>query len=199
MLERFRVHYKFKFLIKIKNINGSVEISKITPVFTQLGLEDGANIDDLVKEYLSVYSSSYDIFWRFSEFYIILDLIIWRSSNMHSTVQIRPWTISTLLLDYLNATNNLTFKPFFFINSDLLSINYSLLKRQTKRYNFSLYVANQLSWTPEWGYIWNFKKFIMGHTTVKGSFLTYLKHFEMLGRKINFRRKIQKKKFEEYT
>lgn len=90
MLGGLRVHYKFRFMIKIKDTKGGLEIHKVAPVFTQLGLEDGLNIDDLVREFFTVYLSLSNVFLNFSEFYIMLDLIIWRSTNMSNTVYIRP-------------------------------------------------------------------------------------------------------------
>lgn len=76
MLDTLRVHYKFRFMIKLKNTGGGVEINKIGPVFTQLGLEDGLNLDDLVREFFTVYSTLNHVFMNFSEFYIVLDLVI---------------------------------------------------------------------------------------------------------------------------
>lgn len=187
-------------MIKLKNTGGGVEINKIGPVFTQLGLEDGLNLDDLVREFFTVYSTLNHVFMNFSEFYIVLDLVIWRSTNMNNTIYIRPWTATTLILDYLGATNSITFAPFFITSADqVVGPNYDWLEKQSRGYSFSLYTTNQISWTPEWGYVWNFRKFLSGQTTISGSFLSYLKHFEMLGRKINFRRKVLKKKFEDYT
>ena len=200
MLDRLRIHYKFKFLIKIKNLKTGLEISKIAPVFTQLGLEEGANLDDLLQEYFNIYCAPYFLTKEFDEFYIVLDLIIWRSTNMHNTIYIRPWTTGGLIFAYLNITKRISFFPFYLDPAEkILIIDKYWPIMQSKLYSFSLQFTTQLKWTPEWGYKWALKKFTSTVWTFRSTFFTYFKHFEMKGRKINFRRKVLKKKFEEYT
>jgi hypothetical protein len=90
LLDKLRVHYKFKFLIKVKSTPTGLEISKIAPIFTQMGLEEGSNLDDLVKEFFNIYCSPDTLTEHFTEFFILLELIIWRSTNMNNTIYIRP-------------------------------------------------------------------------------------------------------------
>jgi len=100
----------------------------------------------------------------------------------------------------LAFTNKISFWPFALVKNER---KWKPFKRwaakQSRLYAFSLYAAVQPRWTPEWGYRVQISKFAADVQTLRSTFLSFLKHFEMLGRKINFRRKILKKKFEEYT
>lgn len=200
MLDKLRVHYKFKFLLKVKNSRTGWEISKVAPVFTQLGLEDGSNVDDLVKEFFNVYFGHPNLNWQFLEFYIVLDMIIWRSTNLNTTFYIKPWTMRSFIFAYLLTTHKIDFSLFYIEPTSELGVTFPLwLKKQSALYSLSLYFGVGVFWSPEWGYRWRSNQFKAMRHTLRNTFLTYLKHFQMLGRKINFRRKILKKKFEEYT
>lgn len=56
----------------------------------------------------------------------------------------------------------------------------------------------QLFWSPEDGYLFSLNNFFSDLSRWAGTFPGYKHRREMLGRTTNFRRKLQKKKFEEY-
>lgn len=74
----------------------------------------------------------------------------------------------------------------------------SLLATRKKQFGLELGLLRSLKWSSEHGYRGAFRLLINNFQQVRGSMISYAKRSEMLGRKVNFRRKVKKKAFEEY-
>lgn len=108
---------------------------------------------------------------------------------------IKPISLDTIIkyeLDYLKNIEKTTW--FGLVHKDFGG---EIRLRELER-NLAEAGLSSLLWSSEFGYRRSLKSFKFNVYAVNGSKQTYLNREFMLGRKVNFRRKIKKKKFEEY-
>lgn len=87
-------------------------------------------------------------------------------------------------------------KPYNSYDCFTYQLNGKLVKLSS--FGLSIGFLGNLSWSSEYGYRGCLLDRTKSLLKLRGSLPVYARRREMLGRKINFRRKVKKKKFEEY-
>ena len=158
-------------------------------MLNQLGIEDSPSAEEFLRHYYE------NLDWVAEEALTVLttlELIIWRRQSQFSLFVIKPFHAENFFKFWLdNKLEKKVLPPQFrsMIGKE------KFLSRQ-----FGLGVAylRSLCWSSEYGYRTSVNKKIKTLEQIRGSFFSYAHRKQMLGRKINFRRKVKKKGLEEY-
>lgn len=184
---KLRPKYVFNFLVRVTGggSSGLFVPSKVAPVLNQLAIEDGPSVDNLLADYCRALGA---VKGKFS-FFMRATLIVWNRQAPASLLFIKCFTSDSLLKFWLEEKNRAIFKYSFNTNSG----------RPKKLYfYFTLAFLSSLFWSPERGFRGSVHAGAMMAQNLRGSLPTYSKRHLMLGRKINFRRKVKKKGFLDY-
>ena len=184
----YKPKYKFRFLVRVEKKSGEIKFNKLGPILNQLNVEDAPYIDDILLEY---YKYFYRIFLTKKKIFSVLNLIIWKNENLFTYIDLRPHVLEGVLKIILQG------KTFFNFNERKTLFN----ERKKLGYLelFSIVYISQQCWRPDKGFyqkIINMDKVLK---TLEGTLFAYSHRQRMLGRKTNFRRKVKKKKFEDYV
>jgi len=182
MLYKYRPRYNFSFLIKITWTGSELKLTKLAPILNQLGIEDGGSLDQNLLYYYENLS-----WWDLEKplnFFGRLTFIIWRRQAAHSLFFIKVFNLDGMLKRWLETEKKV--KNLFELNAS------------PKLFEQKFMFLSSLKWTPEYGYRDSLLNYWKYKNQFAGTFSTYSKREKMLGRKINFRRKVKKKRFDEY-
>lgn len=187
-----KIKKNLKFLLKIQYEEGEAIITKIAPILNQLNMEETVFLDDFL---FSFFTDLYQEEFEDETFTSTLNFAVWKHYNFYNQIKLKPFLFHESLFKYhKNDLNNL----FFFKDYKIFN-NYKDLKfRIFLTFYFLIYALEGTTWNPDTGFTFSLKNFDNSLFSMFGIARAYSKRSEMLGRKINFRRKIRKQRFEEY-
>lgn len=182
-----RSRYYFRFLLLVQWDGVELKFNKVAPILNQLGIEDSNALEDMIRFYLE------NLEWRALEplkIRPVLQFIIWRRQAFFSLFNFKVFSFEDLYKYWL----------------DVASRNYVAGAKMVKmsgdtfaaRFGFNMAFLATLIWSSEYGYRKRFLNWTSALASIKGTQPLYAHRHEMLGRKVNFRRRVKKKKFEEY-
>lgn len=187
-----KIKRNLKFLLKIQYDEGDAIITKIAPILNQLNMEETSFLDDFL---FSFFSNIYQEEFEDEIFTSTLNYANWKNFNFFNQITIKPFLFHELLLKY--HKNDL--KKLFFFKDHVIFNNFKDLKfRIFIAFYFLIYSVEGTTWNPDFGFCFSLKDFDNSLFSLIGMDRAYSKRSEMLGRKINFRRKIKKQRFEDY-
>jgi len=191
-----RTKLQLRFLLKIQISDDAVKFNKLTTFLNQLQIEDSSTLDELLLEHFTEWKNTFLSTLSLPlELHSIVHITLWKNEHVYNffTIQI------------INPIEYLKRNPLLF---------YSLIKHKfsnhswkptppnmifhnlkTRFFNFSLLSFIKHEYDDD-----NSCKFtnLTNSASIWGSFYSLRHRKKMLGRKINFRRKVYKKKFEDY-
>lgn len=182
-----KIRYRFRFLIKLDWDGQELKFNKIAGILNQLGIEDSGSLEDLLRHF------SENLEWTLGEPMRILgklDVIVWRKQAYFSVFLFRPFYLEGLVKYWFDG--NFDKKLEFLHEPKDLITNF----RRQLELNFGY--LRSLRWSSEYGYRTNLKNLVLSTDQLRGTFYSYAARKEMLGRKVNFRRKVKKKSMVEY-
>lgn len=187
---------QLRFLLKIQISDDGVKFNKLTTFLNQLQVEDSSSLDELLLEHFTEWKNNFITKIELPlELHSIVHITLWKTEHVHNffTIQIiNP-------IEYLKRNPQLFYsimkkkKAKNSWNPTPKNFRSKILK--TRFFNFSILCFIKHEYDDD-----NSCKFLnlCNSLSVWGSFHSLRFRKKMLGRKINFRRKVYKKKFEDY-
>lgn len=179
-----RARYLFKFLTKITTTNYETKIQKLNPILTQLNIENATHLDDFLNDFFfkDVDKDFPEINCFDSIWYFHLYLILWNHEHAFSSFWIQLFPLENYL-KFFNLEKKYK-SPQFFLN-------------KKKQFYFYIFFCSNYFWSTDLNYFFSLKN-LLKMKTFFGYVTSYKGRSKMLGKKTNFRRKFQKKGFNEY-
>ena len=187
-----KIRRNLKFLLKIQYDEGNAIVTKIAPFLNQLNMEETSFLDDFL---FSFFSELYQEEFEEEILTSTLNFANWKNFNFFNQIKIKP----LLFYEFFFKYHENKIKQIFFFKDHKIFNNLKDLKfRIFLTFFLYIYILEGTSWNPDSGFNFSLKNFENSIFSLIGIRRAYSKRSEMLGRKINFRRKIKKKKFEDY-
>ena len=192
-----RLQYGFRFLVRFPWTGENLKLSKFSPILNQLAIEDAASVDAVIGEFYEKLNWD-ELSLAAGALTAKANLLLWRRQAPNSFLRLKVFSLDGLIkfnLDSPVAT--------FINNTDIFQYksrlkNWRRLKRSRIRKTLQFMHLSGLSWSSEYGFRGSLKKKLKNFLTFQGSARSYRKRRQMLGRKVNFRQKVKKKKLTEY-
>lgn len=187
-----KIRRNLRFLLKIQYDDGNAIVTKIAPVLNQLNMEETSFLDDFL---FSFFTELFQEEFEDETFTSTLNFANWKNFSFFNQIKIKP----LLFYEFLFKYHKDEIKQIFFFKDHKLFNNLKDLKfRVFMIFFLYIYIIEGTSRNPDSGFSFSLKNFENSIFSLIGIKRAYSKRSEMLGRKINFRRKIKKKKFEDY-
>lgn len=189
-----RTKYRFRFLVRLDWSGNLLKLNKFGPILNQLAIEDSSKLDETISYFYENQSwpeaLPLTVFGR-------AEIIIWKRQSPHSLLILKPINLDSILKLWLQDWNITEFLK----SLTTFGYHYNYFDRKAVMLSKLALLLSSLKnvyWSPEFSYRLNL---VFATTTFKqiaGTLHTYKKRKQMLGRKVNFRRKLKAKTFEEY-
>lgn len=187
-----KIKRNLRFLLKIQYEEGEAIVTKIAPLLNQLNMEETSHFDDFL---FSFFTEIYQEEFEDETFTSTLTYAVWKNPNFFNQVKLKPMLFHELLFKYhKNELEHLLFFKDFSVFFNLKDLKF----RVFVAFYFLIYTLEGTTWNPDSGFCFSLKNLDNSLFSEFGIARAYSKRSEMLGRKINFRRKIRKKRFEDY-
>lgn len=187
-----KIKKNLKFLLKIQYDEGDAIVTKIAPFLNQLNMEETSTFDDFL---FSFFTEIYQEEFEDEIFTSTLNYAVWKNPNFFNQIKIKPMLFHELLFKY--HKNDLE-RLLFFKDYSIFFNPKDLKFRVFIVFYFLIYMVEGTTWNPDSGFCFSLKTLENSLFSEFGISRAYSKRSEMLGRKINFRRKIRKQRFEDY-
>lgn len=186
----FKVRKNLKFILKVQfDDEENALIDKISPILNQLGMDETNLLDDFVYTFFSLrFQPEFDEDITFSASFKYL---IWRKRSLYHHLMVKPLIFYEFCYKYQKNLLN-------FLDSYRDSTPSEWRKKLFSSFSLFFFFLEGTTWNPDTGFFFSFPKFKNSFSSYFGIGRSYSRREEMLGRKINFRRKIRKKRFEDY-
>lgn len=184
-----------RFLIKISFDDKEAVLTKVSPILNQLSIDDTANIDDVL---FSFFTHNYHPFFDNKKITAKVYFTIWKNRNLYNSIKIKPMLFYEYILKFKKRAHEFSWLTFYNYGPFLFSGVRGRGDLLFRSYGLSISLIESTTWTLISGYQFFFNKMWPALNLYRGVAHSYLHRDKMLGRKINFRRKAQKQKFEDY-
>jgi len=194
-----RSKFVHKFYIKGSLTAGELKFHKLSTIYNQLNVEDSSSFDNFLLEYYqSLPDSTLSTLFSFQP---VVNLVLWKRGTKTSTYFRFFSSSSELLLKHFLPRQKY-FLPFFYklLNFQKVEDFYLLVnvvwRKLNKFFLFSQFFVQSSFNDSEYGLLFDKEKFDILGKTIPGYVYSYAFRSKMLGRKINFRDRTQRKKIE---
>lgn len=175
-----KARYFFKFLTKITTTNQETKIQKLNSVLTQLNIENATHLDDFLSDFFSSkIKEKLDII-EFFHFYLIL----WKHEHAFSSLWLQTFPLENYL-KFFTLEKKYKFLPLLF------------RKKYKRKFMFYIFFCSNYFWSIDNNFSFFFNN-LLNLKAFFGYVDSYKNRSKMLGRKTNFKRKFQKKNFNDY-
>lgn len=184
---------KFHLKVQYDDEDDDVNINKLAPVLNQLSMEETDNLDDILYTFFTEHFQKSNGFEdEVGTLPATLNYAIWRRSALYHQIKIKPLIFYELYFKYrIELLQNLNLHYSYKTAEHFHFVAFLVLPLFT-------HLSEGTSWNVDTGFFFSFKKFVGARTAHFGIKRSYAKRHETLGGKFNFRRKVRKKRFEEY-